>query len=71
MKKYIKWGGIVLASPFILFIVLCILIYIPAIQNFIVDKANHGYQPSGYAPECRKTNRKNSITPSGKEADRD
>ena len=39
MKKYIKWGGIVLASPFILFIVLCILIYIPAIQNFIVDKA--------------------------------
>ena len=39
VKKYIKWGGIVLASPFILFIVLCILIYIPAIQNFIVDKA--------------------------------
>lgn len=39
MKKYIKWGGIVLASPFILFIVLCILIYIPAVQNFIVDKA--------------------------------
>lgn len=39
MKKYIKWGGIALASPFILFIVLCILIYIPAIQNFIVDKA--------------------------------
>ena len=39
MKKYIKWGGIALASPFILFIILCILIYIPAIQNFIVDKA--------------------------------
>ena len=39
MKKYIKWGGIALASPFILFIILCILLYIPAIQNFIVDKA--------------------------------
>ena len=39
MKKYIKWGGIVLASPFILFILLCILIYIPPVQNFIVDKA--------------------------------
>lgn len=39
MKKYIKWGGIVLASPFILFIILCILIYIPPVQNFIVDKA--------------------------------
>lgn len=39
MKKYIKWGGIALASPFILFIILCILIYIPPVQNFIVDKA--------------------------------
>lgn len=39
MKKYIKWGGIVLASPVILFIILCILIYIPPVQNFIVDKA--------------------------------
>lgn len=39
MKKYIKWGGIVLASPFVLFIILCILIYIPPVQNFIVDKA--------------------------------
>lgn len=38
-EKYIKWGGIVLASPFILFILLCILIYIPPVQNFIVDKA--------------------------------
>lgn len=38
-EKYIKWGGIVLASPVILFIILCILIYIPPVQNFIVDKA--------------------------------
>lgn len=28
-----------IASPFILFIILCILIYLPPIQNFLVDKA--------------------------------
>lgn len=39
MKRYVKWGGIVLASPILLFIIICILLYIPPIQNFIVGKA--------------------------------
>ena len=39
MKQYMKWGGIALAAPVLLFIIICILLYIPPIQNFIVGKA--------------------------------
>lgn len=39
MKKYLRWTGIAVASPFIIFILLCILIYIPPIQNFLVNTA--------------------------------
>lgn len=39
MKKYVRWTVITVSSPFILFIILCILIYIPPIQNFLVDTA--------------------------------
>lgn len=38
-KKYVRRTLWVVASPFILFIILCILIYLPPIQNFLVDKA--------------------------------
>ena len=38
MKKSIKWAGIILLSPIVLFIILCILIYIPPIQNFLVQQ---------------------------------
>lgn len=39
MKRYVKWGGIILAAPILLFITVCIFLYIPPIQNFIVRKA--------------------------------
>ena len=39
MKKVFKWIGIILATPVVLFLVLTILLYIPPIQNFLVDKA--------------------------------
>lgn len=39
MKKYMRWTIAVLVSPFVLFIILCILIYLPPIQNFLVDTA--------------------------------
>ena len=38
MKKYIKWGGIVLLIPISLFILLSILLYLPPVQNFVVNK---------------------------------
>ena len=38
-KKQLRWTLWTIASPFILFIILCILIYLPPIQNFLVDKA--------------------------------
>ena len=38
-KKYVRWTLWTIASPFILFIIVCILIYLPPIQNFLVDKA--------------------------------
>lgn len=38
-KKQVRWTLWAIASPFILFIILCILIYLPPIQNFLVDKA--------------------------------
>ena len=39
MRKLVKWTGIVLLSPLVLFIILSILLYIPPIQNFLVGKA--------------------------------
>lgn len=36
MKKALKWIGIIVIVPFLLFIVLAILIYIPPVQNRIV-----------------------------------
>ncbi len=38
-EKQLRWTLWTIASPFILFIILCILIYLPPIQNFLVDKA--------------------------------
>lgn len=38
-KKYVRWTLWTIASPFILFIIVCILIYLPPIQKFLVDKA--------------------------------
>lgn len=39
MKKFFKWLGIIISIPFVLFIILSILIYIPPVQNFVVKKA--------------------------------
>lgn len=38
MKKYVKWTGIVLLSPVILFLVLSILLYLPPVQHFLVGQ---------------------------------
>lgn len=37
-KKLLKWTGIVILSPIVLFLILAILIYIPPVQNFAVRK---------------------------------
>ena len=37
-KRRYRWLVWLLASPFILFAVLCILLYLPPVQNFVVDK---------------------------------
>lgn len=39
MKKNIRRLGIIIASPLILFVVLCVLVYLPPIQNFLVNTA--------------------------------
>ena len=38
MKKILKWGGIILLIPISLFVILSILLYLPPIQNFVVEK---------------------------------
>ena len=38
MKKFLKVAGLVIAIPVGLFIILAVLLYVPAIQNFVVDK---------------------------------
>ena len=38
MKKFLKVAGLVIAIPVSLFIILAILLYVPPIQNFVVDK---------------------------------
>lgn len=48
MKRYAKWGMWILVSPLLLFIVICILIYIPPVQNFLVGQATrYASQASG------------------------
>lgn len=37
-KKVAKWIGIAIVSPIVLFFIIAILLYIPPIQNFVVDK---------------------------------
>lgn len=37
-KKILKWLGIIVATPIVLFLLLAILIYIPPIQNFAVHR---------------------------------
>ncbi len=39
MKKNIRRLGIIIASPFILFVLVCVLVYLPPIQNFLVRTA--------------------------------
>lgn len=38
-KRYIRWTLWTLATPFLLFFVLCVLIYLPPVQNYVVKKA--------------------------------
>ena len=38
MKRYIKWGIGFFISPILLFIIVCILIYIPPVQSFLVGQ---------------------------------
>ncbi len=37
-KRKSRWWMWLIASPFILFLVLCMLLYLPPVQNFVVDK---------------------------------
>ena len=39
MKKAFFWIGLVLLSPILLFIILAVLLYLPPVQNWAVDKA--------------------------------
>ena len=39
MKKYARWTAIAVASPFILFFIVSVLIYLPPVQNFLVNTA--------------------------------
>lgn len=38
MKKWFKWIGIAVLTPFLLFIILAALIYLPPIQNWVAQK---------------------------------
>ena len=37
-RRWLKWTGIVLASPVVLFLLLAILIYLPPVQDLVVRK---------------------------------
>ena len=38
MKKFFKWTGIVLLSPILLFVILAVLLYLPPVQNWAVQR---------------------------------
>lgn len=39
MSKALKWIGIIVGTPMVLFLLLALLIYLPPVQNFLVKKA--------------------------------
>ena len=39
MKKSVRRLGIIVASPLVLFVIVCVLVYLPPIQNFLVNTA--------------------------------
>ena len=54
MKKFLLWTTIFLLSPVILFVVLTILIYLPPVQNFVVQKvADYVSESTGYEVSVR------------------
>ena len=38
-KKYLRWTLLALASPFLLFLTACVVIYLPPVQNYLVQTA--------------------------------
>lgn len=38
VRRTLKWGGIAFAAPFIIIFLLAVLLYVPAVQNWTVDK---------------------------------
>ena len=38
MKKVLKWMGIAVLTPLLLFIILAALLYLPPVQNWVVQK---------------------------------
>lgn len=38
MRHVLKWLGIAVATPIVLFLLLAMALYIPAVQNFLVQK---------------------------------
>ena len=48
MKKAFKWIGVILLSPILLFVILTVLLYIPPIQNWVVQKvASYASEQTG------------------------
>ncbi|MDH6312199.1 hypothetical protein M2137_000969 [Parabacteroides sp. PFB2-10] len=41
MKKWIKWIGILFLIPIVLVLLIAALLYVPAVQNFVVRQATH------------------------------
>lgn len=39
MKRFLKWAGVVLATPILLFLFLTFMLYLPPVQDFAVRKA--------------------------------
>ena len=40
IKKYAKWGVIVVLAPFVLILLLAVLLYLPPVQNFAVKQVS-------------------------------
>lgn len=45
MKKYVKWGSVILFSPMLLILLLAVMLYLPPVQNWAVR------QVASYASE--------------------
>ena len=62
MKKYAKWMGIAVLTPFVLILLLAVLLYLPPVQNWAVKQvASYASESTGMDISVKHVDRKSVV----------